>query len=199
MKIYDISQELLGSAVYPGDPQPTVTKLCSMADGDLYNLSHFCACAHNGTHIDAPSHFIADGKTVGEIPLENTVGTAYVAVAEGILGKQEMEAILHRAKEHSPEAAKRILIKGDAVVTAEAAKVLCDRNVLLIGTESQSVGPIDAPMEVHKILLTREITLLEGLRLDNVAEGAYFLSSAPINIGIAEGSPCRAILVDFTK
>jgi arylformamidase len=197
MKIYDVSQELLSSAVYPGDPSPVLTRLCSMEDGDLYNLSHFSACAHNGTHIDAPRHFIKDGKTIGEMSLDSTVGMSYVAVADGILDKNEIQRILTKAREHSPDAARRILIKGGAVLSADGARALCENEALLIGTESQSVGPIDAPMEVHRILLANEIALLEGLRLGEVDEGEYFLCAAPINIGIAEGAPARAILVDF--
>ena len=64
MKLYDISQELFTCAVFPGDPAPKREVLCRMAEGSPYNLTAFSMCAHNGTHIDAPYHFIADGKTV---------------------------------------------------------------------------------------------------------------------------------------
>ena len=60
MKIYDISQEVFSCAVYPGDPKPEKQRLCSTAAGDLYNLTAFSMCAHNGTHIDAPFHFLGD-------------------------------------------------------------------------------------------------------------------------------------------
>ena len=64
MKIYDISQEVFNCEVFPGDPKPE-KKICnSMEKGDLYNLSSFSMCAHNGTHIDAPFHFFKNGKTV---------------------------------------------------------------------------------------------------------------------------------------
>ena len=83
MKIHDISQEVFSSAVYPGDPAPVKQTLCDMAAGELYNLTAFSMCAHNGTHIDAPLHFIADGKSVDELALDATVGLAYVAECEG--------------------------------------------------------------------------------------------------------------------
>ena len=73
MKIYDISQELFSSAVFPGDPAPRREVLSSMKDGALYNLTALSLCAHNGTHIDAPYHFIKDGKTVEQLSLEKTV------------------------------------------------------------------------------------------------------------------------------
>ena len=78
MRVYDISQEVLGCSVYPGDPAPQRTLMQSMEDGALYNLSGFQMCAHNGTHIDAPAHFLKDGRTVDEIAIEAFVGMAYV-------------------------------------------------------------------------------------------------------------------------
>ena len=79
MKIYDISQEVFSCQVYTGDPAPEKQVLSSIEKGDLYNLTAFSMCAHNGTHIDAPFHFIRDGKTVDEICLDAFVGKAYVA------------------------------------------------------------------------------------------------------------------------
>ena len=64
MRIFDISQEVFGCAVFPGDPAPQRTVLQSMEEGSLYNLTAFSMCAHNGTHLDAPAHFLKDGKTV---------------------------------------------------------------------------------------------------------------------------------------
>lgn len=60
MKVMDISQEVFSCWVYPGDPTPQRQRLASMEAGDLYNLSQFSMCAHNGTHIDAPTHFLRD-------------------------------------------------------------------------------------------------------------------------------------------
>ena len=76
MKIYDISQEIFGCKVYPGDPMPEKKMLGSMDEGDLYNLTAFSMCAHNGTHIDAPFHFLKDGQTVDAIGLESRLGMA---------------------------------------------------------------------------------------------------------------------------
>ncbi len=52
------------------------------------------------------------------------------------------------------------------------------------------------PMEVHLILLGANVVLLEGIRLSEVSEGCYFLSAAPLNLSGADGSPCRAVLID---
>lgn len=66
----------------------------------------------------------------------------------------------------------------------------------LLGNESQSVGPLHAPMAVHLALLSRDIALLEGVRLTDVAEGACILSAAPLCTAGLEGAPCRAVLID---
>jgi arylformamidase len=149
-------------------------------------------CAHNGTHIDAPSHFLPHGKTVDQMDLTHFVGDCYVARREGDITAEIAREILAKAC-----GIQRILIAGKATVTAEAAEVFASGNLKLLGNEGQSVGPEDAPMEVHLILLKKEIALLEGIVLTKVPEGQYFLSAAPLNLGGAEGAPCRAYLIDW--
>lgn len=196
MVIYDISQEVFGCEVYPGDPKPEKKLLSSTEKGDLYNLTAFSMCAHNGTHADAPFHFLEDGKSIDAVGLDSFVGMAYVAERHGIVSGEDAVKILEKAKEQNPEAAKRILIKGAAEVSFEAAKVFASERILLLGNESQTVGPEDEPMEVHLMLLGADVVLLEGVRLAEVPEGVYFLNAAPLNLSGADGSPCRALLID---
>ena len=190
MKIYDISQEVFSCNLYPGDPEPQKQILSSTGEGDLYNLSAFYMCAHNGTHIDAPFHFLHRGKTVDQMDLEQFVGDCYVARHRGDVSRKEAEAILAKAN-----GAKRILIAGSVTVTAEGAEAFAEAGILLLGNEGQTVGPADAPMQVHLILLSRGVALLEGIVLEDVPEGAYFLSAAPLNLAGADGAPCRAYLM----
>ncbi len=197
MKIYDISQELFTCVVYPGDAAPAMDAVRRTERGDLYNLTNISLCAHNGTHIDAPFHFFGDGKTVDEMPLDKTVGACFIASHTGELTAADAAHILATTAEISADAARRILLKGDLVVTSAAARVFAEAGTDLVGVESQSVGDPDAPMEVHKILLSREVVLLEGIRLGALAEGAYFLFAAPINLAACDGAPCRAILLDM--
>ena len=199
MKIYDISQEVFGCRVYPGDPMPEKKELKSMEKGDVYNLTVFSMCAHNGTHIDAPRHFIKGGKTVDEICLDAFVGIAYVAEHCGVVTCDDAEEIIKKAERYHTEAAKRILIKGDIEVSLEAAKVFASSNILLLGNEPQSVGPQNEPMAVHLVLLGADVVLLEGICLSEVSEGVYFLNAAPLNFSGADGSPCRAVLIDTER
>ena len=197
MKIYDISQELFSCVVFPGDPAPRRDVLSSMEEGALYNLTALSLCAHNGTHIDAPYHFIQDGKTVEQLSLEKPVGWAYVTHESGILTAEDADRILAKAKGAHPESYKRILIGGKATVSEEAASVFAAAGIDLVGNESQTVGPEDAPMQVHLTLLGAEVVLLEGIRLGGVPDGVYLLSAAPISLGGSDGAPCRAILIDM--
>ena len=190
MKIYDISQEVFSCRVYPGDPLPQKQTLSSMAEGAKYNLTAFSMCAHNGTHVDAPRHFIAGGEDIASMPLESTVGEALVCRCDGEIDEAAAQEILGKAA-----GTKRILIKGSGVLQISGAHTFAEAGIKLVGSESQSVGDENAPMAVHLALLQAGVALLEGVRLDNVAEGRYFLCAQPLKLAGADGAPCRAILI----
>ena len=199
MKIYDISQEVFGCAVYPGDPYPERQVMLSISEGKICNLTAFNMCAHNGTHVDAPFHFINEGRTIDQVDIDRFVGYCYVASHDGDITAEDANKIMDRAKDAAgdTDCYDRILVKGEATMTEEAAKVFADNKIKLFGNESQTVGPLDAPMEVHLIMLGAEIVLLEGIRLSEVPDGVYLLNSAPINLGGSDGAPCRAILMSL--
>lgn len=197
MAVFDISQPVFECEVYPGDPFPEAERICSMENGDLYNLTAFSMCAHNGTHVDAPLHFIRDGKGIGDVCPERFIGRAYVVSHEGKVTAEDARAILSEAALVCAGSEKKILIKGKAVVSLEAAEVFAAAETDIVGNEAQTVGPEDAPMEVHLALLGADVILLEGIRLGMVPDGAYILNCAPLNLGKADGSPCRAILMEL--
>ena len=195
MRIYDITQEVFGCEVYPGDTSPAMEAKLRLREGDVCNLSDFRMCAHNGTHVDAPFHFIDGGLTVDRIAMDSFVGYAFVAEHRGELRAPDARRVLREAAAQDPRAAERILVKGRAVVTPEAARVFAEAGLRLFGNESQTVGPEDAPKEVHLIMLSAEIVLLEGIRLGGVPVGVYFLHAAPLKLGGCDGAPCRATLI----
>ena len=190
MKIYDISQEVFSCHIYPGDPKPEKQILCSYEAGDVYHLTAFSMCAHNGTHIDAPFHFLPDGKTVEQLDLSVFVGECYLARHEGDVSAKDAAEILRKAA-----GIPRILLGGKITVTEEAAAVFAEAGICLLGNEGQTVGPENAPMAVHKRLLGKNIVLLEGILLTGIPEGAYFLSAAPLKLAGSDGAPCRAYLI----
>ncbi len=195
MKIYDITQKIFGCRVFPGDRVPKLYEDIRMRDGALYNLSSFEMCAHNGTHIDAPFHFIENGDMVENIPLSKTVGYCYVAEENGNIDKATAEKILKKAMAFGKDTYKRILIKGKGIITEEGVAAFTEAGIYLLGVEGQTVGPADSPMQVHKILLSQKVVLLEGAVLFEIDEGEYFLNCAPISLNGCDGAPCRAILI----
>ena len=95
--IYDISQEILSCKVFPGDPAPEREQLLRMEEGAACNLTRFSMCSHNGTHVDAPAHFVRDGKTIDQIPLDVWVGDCYVARMDGDVTAEDAARMLVEA------------------------------------------------------------------------------------------------------
>jgi arylformamidase len=189
MEIYDITQELFGGNIYPGDPVPSSKRTLSIAAGDPINLTMLELCAHNATHIDAPYHFYEDGKTIEQMDLSRCIGPCTVI--------NQVEESLENLEKLLQTCQKRLLIKGNKEITLEMAKLFNRYHITLVGVESQSVGPLDAPMPVHLELLGTEVVLLEGLFLKEISAGDYFLVAAPMKLGGSDGAPCRAILLRF--
>ena len=197
--IYDITQPLFECEVYPGDSKPEKKRVQSIEEGDICNLTDISLCVHNGTHVDAPLHFYKDGKGIDRIALEKFIGPAYVSIQEGDVTAEDAGRILASAAAAGEGAQKRILIRGKATVTLEAAQVFAEAGVNLVGNESQTVGPEESPMAVHLVLLGAEVVLLEGIRLSGVPEGVYLLNCAPLRLTDTDGSPCRAVLMDIPE
>ena len=193
-KIHDISQEFFTARVYPGDTAPRHRPVAATSAGDVCNVAAIEMNDHNGTHIDAPWHFLDGGKKIDEIALEKCVGPAVVISIDGDVTENDIDAIFQGNGENPAFA--RILFKGDASLGIDAARRLNHYGVKLVGCESQSVAPVSAPAPVHIELLGHEVVILEGLSLDGVADGEYFLCAAPLPFGGLSGAPCRALLLE---
>ncbi|MBO5416246.1 MAG: cyclase family protein [Clostridia bacterium] len=180
MRIIDITQEVFSCKVYPGDTAPSFKRVKSISEGEECNVTDFTMCAHNGTHIDAPFHYIDGGATIDELDVNSFIGKARVCQIE------DFDGILRDTAE------KRIIFKDCEGFTLEEAEALARTETELVGISGQSVG--DA--QVHQILLRKGIALLEGLMLDGVREGSYTLFAAPIKLGGADGAPVRALLLE---
>ena len=194
MKIIDISREVLSCPVYPGDPVATLERVKNIDDDCQYNLSKIDMCLHNGTHMDAPLHFLPDGGDITEIPHEVFFGPCVVVETD--------TPVITGAfvEEYFPRNAKRILVKSNGVsyFHESAASALADIGYNLLGTDGMTVEPEESNGRTHRMFMMNDITLLENLDLSNVGSGDYFLSAAPIKINGAEAAPVRAFLVsDF--
>ena len=92
---------------------------------------------------------------------------------------------------------KKLLVKGDILLTPEAAAVCARAELDLIGVEDQTVGDSETQKEIHRILLGAEIVIVEGLVLKEVPQGEYFLAAEPMKMADLDGSPVRPVLIEI--
>ena len=192
MKLIDISRKFFQTEVYPGDPEPEVEQICKIGENSECNLTAVHACSHTATHADAPLHFIADGKTIEEMPLDAYIGPCKVIkVPAGVITGEYVD-------KYFPDDCERLLIKGDgkAFFMDSSAQELAERNLKLIGTDSLSVGCKGNQTGPHRAFLGGGVAVIEGLDLSKVEEGNYFLFAPPVLYDGLEGAPLRAVLIE---
>ena len=208
MTIYDISLTVTPGMVTWENSEASLTlDWASRIGADSpANVSRMTGGMHTGTHLDAPLHFVEDGRGVEELDLGVLIGPAQVIE---LFGRDE---ITDRDMERAGLAAgvERILFKTDNTrrgllqdptfhrdyvgVAPSAAQWLVSHGVRLVGIDYLSVGAYDDNVETHRILLGAGVVIVEGLVLTDVPAGAYTLAALPPKVQGAEGSPCRAVL-----
>lgn len=192
MKIYDLSKELFSAAVFPGDPEPAKRPFAEISETCPCNLTVLTLGSHNGTHMDAPKHFVAGGKDIASVPLEKCVGPCKVVLHSGLLTAED-------ARRMTADGTKRLLIRGEIEITPEGAQAFAEQGLWFLGVEGMTVGGKTTGVAVHRALLSTEIVILESAVLSGVSEGGYFLSCAPLRMEGLDGSPCRPLLIDLEE
>lgn len=190
MRIIDISRELFSAPVYPGDPAPYREAIRRMELGDGYNLSAFFSGCHSATHVDAPRHFIHDGKTIDQLPLSPFYGPCTVVAAAGLITGADIDRL-------TVPKGGRLLVKGEgrAFFTQSGAFALARTGIRLVGTDALSIAPPGDEAAPHEELLGADIPILEGLDLSRAEPGAYFLCAFPLFLRGTEAAPARAVLL----
>lgn len=188
MKIYDISKELFSAEVYPGDPRPHRERALETSKGNDCNLTILTMGSHNGTHMDAPYHFVESGRTVEQIALEQVVGVCDVIEVKGSVNSQILEKCL-------PQDCERLILKGDFTLDVEGASYLVERKIILFGLEAMTVAEGEAGVAIHRILLGADMVILESLVMEGVPKGRYILCAAPLKLKGLDGAPCRPFLL----
>lgn len=193
--------------VYEGDAPMRFEFLKDMRRGDGFTLSVYSLGAHSGTHIDAPMHFIRDGASIDRVPLEPLIGPARVIeVADGVqaidaaeLGRHEWrgaQRVIFRTRSSVRGWMSSSTFHRDfAYIAPDAAQLLADAGVLLVGIDYISAEQFGAPAPTtHRILLGKGIPIVEGLSLEAVRPGEYDLIVLPMKVAGHEGAPARAVL-----
>lgn len=189
--MYDISAGFFNVRSYEDDPEAQKDLINRMELGDGCNLSTVFASTHHATHVDAPRHFIENGATVDQMPLNVFYGACTVVeVPEGMLTGTDAERIVEMTE-------KRLLLKGNGKVclSQSAAFVLADSGIVLVGTDAQSIDS-QGKTDAHVELLSNNIPIIEGLELKGVESGDYILSAFPIKFNGLESAFVRAVLLD---
>jgi arylformamidase len=193
--------------VFPGDPPPHFMWVKRISEGDKLNLSAFDMGAHTLTHVDAPLHFIENGGTIDQVPLAKLMGAARV------ISFEERVEVIDAAElsKHDLGGAKRLLFRTRASINhwlqdpnfhknyvgiaADAARMLVDAGVELVGVDYLSAEQFDAKeAPAHKLLLGNKVVIVEGLDLSQVKEGDYTLIVLPLKLKGREAAPARALL-----
>ena len=208
MRTYDITLTISPNMpVWPGDTPPRLVRTGSIAEGKNSNTSEICMSVHTGTHVDAPDHFLDDGRTVEKLSIDMMVGRAYVLHLPDV--DLITAAVLSQAE--IPPRTRRLLFKtrnseywarGEnkfqtnfVALSADAAELLVDRNVKLVGVDYLSVAPYKNSRATHQILLKAGVVVVEGLDLSRVSQGRYTLHCLPLKLAGSDGAPARAMLV----
>lgn len=208
MKIYDITVPISDSVpIYEGDPKARIDVCLSIANGDSANVSQMCFGVHTATHVDAPNHFIDGTRRVDQLDLEKLIGRCrVVAIDDQVMsiGPQhlgdltDVERILFKTRNsafwNDPEKGFRTDF---TFISPEAAKVLADSGVKLVGIDYLSVEQFGSKdFKTHITLLEKEIVILEGADLRGIAPGDYELICLPLKYigGAGDGAPARTIL-----
>ncbi|QRN83803.1 cyclase family protein [Chloroflexota bacterium] len=211
-RIYDISLPITPEmAVWPGDPEVTLRRVNSLDKGDSSNVTQLRMSVHTGTHIDAPLHFLKDGKSIGEISLQKLIGKALVmemgelvdVITQSVLEQHPQiellktisKVLLKTRNSAHLDSWGRAFHEDYVALDSSGAGYLAQFDLNLIGVDYLSVAAYHDTHIPHKLLLEREIVLLEGITLAQVTAGIYDLYCLPMNLEECEGAPARAILI----
>ena len=194
-----------GMAHWPDNPEIRVDRMMDIEKGDVCNVSVLSMGSHTGTHMDAPLHFLRNGRSLDKMPLDATIGPARVieikdkeAVKVVELEKQRIkpgERILFKTI-NSKKSWKSDSFDEDFVyISKEAAAFLAKAKVMTVGIDYLSVGGFRKDgIETHHALLGAGIWIIEGLNLSKITPGRYELNCLPLKVLNSDGAPARALL-----
>ena len=190
-------------AVWPGDVAFSRQVALDMNGGDNLTLSSITTTVHVGAHCDAPNHYAKDGVSIAERDLEPYYGLCQIVTVQ-----------VERAERILPEHIKvdieapRVLFKTQtfpdpnhfnedfASLSPQVVEFLFSQGVRLVGLDTPSVDLCnDKELLSHNAIAKHDMSILEGVVLDDVMDGIYTLIALPLKLAEADASPVRAILV----
>jgi len=209
----DISYAIKDNMVsFPGDPEPVISKLESIDQGDHANVTLLKMSAHTGTHMDAPLHFDNKGKDISQIPMDVKTGQVYILEidnldkitledlqnAENRVGKlKQGDKVFCKTLHSSTDWRDQPFNDNYVYYALDAISYLVNKEVNLVGIDYLTIGHPDEEVEAHLKFLGNEVWIVEGLDLRNVKEGIYDMICQPVKIEGADGAPASVIIKPF--
>lgn len=199
---YTISNNIV---TWPGDRTVEITKLSTIGEKDAEaNVTNLALSAHTGTHIDAPLHFLAHGADITVMPLDHTIGPAKLIhitdplqITFSELKEHDIERgdrLLFRTRNSDTDWSRQPFMKDYVYLSTNAAQYLIKLGVKCIGVDYLSVAGEENGKEVHQLLLSAGITVIEGLKLIAIVPGRYEMIALPIKIEGSDGAPARVVI-----
>ncbi len=203
MKIYDLSFPFSSDMPYfNGDPKPEIEQYKSI-EKDGYNIKNIHIGTHTGTHIDAPAHFIQNGKTIDRFFIQDLSGPAtcieYSQDKKLNLPKIRYPILLLYTG-YDLDWYNFETFDNFPYLKKEHAKLLVKYNVKLVGIDSPSIDKYGSKkFEAHHILLGKNIPVIENLNskiLKNLVDKSFYLFAIPLQIKEGDASPARIIALE---
>lgn len=205
--MWDISAPVRsGGLIYPGNPEIVIEAQQAMSSGAGANVSRISFGSHTGTHVDAVKHFIDDGETADQIPLEKLVGAAILLSFDSTvmsIGAAELERqdigthtriLLRTRNSDFPDDAN--FVRDYTFLAPDGAEYLADKGVELVGIDYLSIEQFrSGHHRTHRTLLGRGVVIVEGLALAAPTPGTYEFVCLPLLLEGLDGAPARAILI----
>jgi len=165
-----------------------------------------------GTHIDSPGHFIEEGITIDEVPLERLMGNGVLIDVSfkktgSVITPSDLKATEVEAKKKDivvlNTGSHKIRKQGGSMLrysylSSKAANWLVNKGISMFATDADSVDSSNSKdFPVHHILLGKGIPIVEGLaNLDQIRQKHFFFIALPLKIKSGDASPCRALIIE---
>ncbi|HOI46432.1 MAG TPA: cyclase family protein [Bacilli bacterium] len=205
MRIIDISMPITHNMTVYKDKvenRPKIENLRNYNNSSMYESSIWMNL-HTGTHVDFPLHGIQGGQNSTNHDLKQYIGPCKVFDLSNLknsITKEDIESLEINENDFVLFKTRNSNVEGfdyEFVYLSESgANFLVSKQVRGVGIDALGIERSQPNHETHTALLSKNIVILEGLRLKNVLEGTYQLICLPINIINVEALPVRAVLIE---
>lgn len=192
--------------LYGGRNNIRLESVRSIEKGDGCNEMFWAFPNHIGTHIDAPSHFMKDGRTISQLSPEDLIFNKVMLVdmqdirAGHIISSEDMpdigdgEILLIRTgfEKYREE---RVYWENSPALYPDLAGWVTRRSPLIraVGMDFLSVSSLsnrEMGRAAHKAFLGKGLLLIEDMKLSGVDKAPDRVTVVPLMVEGADASPC---------